>query len=150
MLELLLLARRYPILRDLARVILRGFYGVMIPHSVVLGEGTRIVHSNSVNFHPKVVVGRNCQIFHEVSVGRANVQWDEPDSYPGVIVEDDVILGAGAKVFAPDDGLVVGRGTMVGSTALLLESTGEWEIWGGVPARRISDRARPDEAGPPS
>ena len=36
---------------------------------------------------------------------------------------------------------------MVGSNALLLESTGEWEIWGGVPARKISDRERPDASG---
>jgi serine O-acetyltransferase len=144
MVELLLSLRRYPILRDIARAILRGYYSLMIPNSVVLGEGTRIIHSNGVNFHPKVVIGRNVHIHHEVSIGRANIEVDEPEDYPGVVVEDDVILGAHVKIYAPEEGLTVGRGTLVAACALLLESTGEYEVWAGLPARKIGDRERPD------
>jgi serine O-acetyltransferase len=38
--------------------------------------------------------------------------------------------------------LRVGRGTMVGANAVLLESTGEDEIWAGIPARCVGKRAR--------
>lgn len=146
MVELLLRLRPYPVLGEIARVILRGFYSLMIPKTVVLGEGTKIVHSNGVNFHPKVVIGRNVHIHHEVSIGRANIEVPEPDDYPGVVVEDDVILGAHVKIYAPEDGLTVGRGTLVAACALLLQSTGEYEIWGGLPARKLGDRKRPTDA----
>jgi serine O-acetyltransferase len=36
--------------------------------------------------------------------------------------------------------LRVGRGSVVGANAVLLESTGENEIWAGVPARRVGTR----------
>jgi serine O-acetyltransferase len=36
--------------------------------------------------------------------------------------------------------LQVGRGTVVAANAVLLNSTGEAEIWAGVPARRVGMR----------
>jgi len=36
--------------------------------------------------------------------------------------------------------LRVGRGTVVGANAVLLESTGENELWAGVPARKVGLR----------
>ncbi len=143
MVEFLLRLRKYPILRDVARIILRGYYNFMLPNSVVIGEGTEIVHSHGVGFHPKVKIGRNCKIHQAVTVGRANILVPEPDDYIGVTVEDDVILGGQANIYGPDDGLTVGRGTFVAACALLLESTGEWEIWAGVPAKKIGERERP-------
>jgi len=38
--------------------------------------------------------------------------------------------------------LKVARGTVVGANAVLLESTGEEEIWAGVPAKRVGFRDR--------
>ena len=57
-----------------------------------------------------------------------------------------MILGAHVKIYAPEDGLTVGRGTLVAACALLLESTGEYEVWAGLPARKVGDRKRPDAA----
>lgn len=36
--------------------------------------------------------------------------------------------------------VVVGENTIIGANAVLLESTGDNEIWGGVPARRLKSR----------
>jgi serine O-acetyltransferase len=35
----------------------------------------------------------------------------------------------------------VGKGCVIGANAVLLESTGENEVWVGVPAKHIGDRA---------
>jgi serine O-acetyltransferase len=56
------------------------------------------------------------------------------------VLEDDVILAPGAKVLCKEGLLVVRRGTVVGANAVLLESTGEWEIWAGMPARCVGQR----------
>jgi serine O-acetyltransferase len=56
------------------------------------------------------------------------------------VIEDDVIIGAGAVVLFSRGTLTVARGTIVGANAVLTRSTGENEIWAGVPARRVGVR----------
>jgi serine O-acetyltransferase len=36
--------------------------------------------------------------------------------------------------------LHVGRGTVLGANAVLLDSTGEGETWAGLPARKVGQR----------
>ena len=51
----------------------------------------------------------------------------------------NAILGAGSKVLFQRD-LVIGVGTVIGANSVLLCSTGENEIWAGVPAKRVGKR----------
>jgi serine O-acetyltransferase len=60
--------------------------------------------------------------------------------FEGIVIEDDVILSPGAKVLCKEGVLRVRRGTVVGANAVLLQSTGEWEIWAGVPAKMVGKR----------
>lgn len=84
-------------------------------------------------------------IFHGVTVGRANV-WEPPNPelrWGSCEIEDDVVLCAGAVVLIHDGQRTrVGQGTVLGANAVLTESTGEWEIWAGSPARKVGDRPR--------
>ena len=45
-----------------------------------------------------------------------------------------------AKILFGEDKLIVGKGTIVGANSVLTKSTGENEIWAGVPAKRIGFR----------
>ena len=54
--------------------------------------------------------------------------------------QDDVVLAPGAKVLCKEGVLRVGRGTVVGANAVLLRSTGEGEMWAGVPAQCVGRR----------
>ena len=56
-----------------------------------------------------------------------------------MIVKENAILGAGCKVLFQDD-IVIGKGTVIGANSVLLCSTGENEIWAGVPAKKIGVR----------
>ena len=58
-----------------------------------------------------------------------------------------MILSPGAKVLAKGGELVVGQGTVVGANAVLLTSTGEGEVWVGIPARCTGRRQGWFEAG---
>jgi serine O-acetyltransferase len=64
----------------------------------------------------------------------------ERSSFERIVIEDDVILAPGAKVLCKEGTLRVRRGTVVGANAVLLQSTGENEIWAGMPARCIGQR----------
>jgi len=89
------------------------------------------------------VIGNRVKIYPGVILGRADIyQPMEKSDFEGIVIEDDVILAPGAKVLGKNGVLKVARGTVVGANAVLLESTGEEEIWAGVPAKRVGFRDR--------
>ena len=79
--------------------------------------------------------------FAGVGIGRADIHIPAAESpFEGIVIEENVIISPGAKVLCKEGVLRVRRGTMIGANAVLLESTGENEIWAGIPARRIGTR----------
>lgn len=116
--------------------------GVEIPVSVGIGPGFLLHHGGvGVVIHPKAVLGAQVGIYPGVTLGRADVYRPASESaFEGIVIEDEVILGAGAKILCDDGILRVGRGTVVGANAVLTQSTGENEIWAGIPARKVGER----------
>ncbi len=137
----LVYARKWPLVGRLAYFGLKAL-GAEIPVSVAIGNGFLLQHGGvGVVIHPKTVIGNRVGIYPGVTLGRADVHRPiSASGFEGILVEDDVILGAGAKILCARGVLRVGRGTVVGANAVLLESTGENEIWAGIPARKIGDR----------
>ena len=60
--------------------------------------------------------------------------------FEGIVIEDDVILAPGAKILGKEGVLTVRRGSVVGANAVLLQSTGEGEVWVGIPAHCTGKR----------
>ena len=57
-------------------------------------------------------------------------------------IGDDAILYPGAKVLGGPGVTRVSNGTIVAANAVLPSSTGDWEVWGGIPARKLTERLR--------
>lgn len=115
--------------------------GLDIPSSVILGKNVQFPH-NSIGtvIHPNTRIGNNVKIYQNVTIGRSNV-WEEPKkNFAGFVIEDGVIICAGAKIISSEETLVVGKNTIIGANAVLTRSTGENEIWVGIPAKKIKDR----------
>lgn len=55
----------------------------------------------------------------------------------GIEIGDDVWIGANAVIL---DGARIGRGAIIGAGGVVSGTVPEYEIWAGVPARKISDR----------
>ena len=137
----LVYARKWPVLGKLAYFGLK-ILGAEIPVSVAIGPGFLLHHGGvGVVIHPKTVIGARVGVYPGVTLGRADVYRPASQSkFESIIVEDDVILGAGAKILCESGILRVGRGTVVGANAVLLESTGENELWAGIPAKKVGAR----------
>jgi serine O-acetyltransferase len=75
-----------------------------------------------------------------VTVGRADAYRKTGTLFEGIVLEDHVVLGSGCKVLCKEGVLRVRKGTVVGANAVLLESTGEYEVWAGMPARCVGKR----------
>jgi virginiamycin A acetyltransferase len=55
----------------------------------------------------------------------------------GIVIEDDVWLGANAVVL---DGAHIGKGAIIGAGSVVTGKVPAYEIWGGIPAKKIGQR----------
>jgi serine O-acetyltransferase len=139
--EFLVYARRNRVFGKLAYFGLK-LLGAEIPVSVAIGPGFLLHHGGvGVVIHPKTVIGARVGVYPGVTLGRADVYRPASQSkFEGIVIENDVILGAGAKILGESGTLRVGCGTVIGANAVLLGSTGENEIWAGIPAKKVGSR----------
>lgn len=134
-------ARKTPIFGWFAYYLLK-LLGAEIPRSVPIGPDFELAHGGfGVVIHSRAVIGARVKLYPGVTLGRADIYRSAQDSaFEGLVIEDDVILSPGAKVLCKGGVLRVSRGTVVGANAVLLSSTGENEIWAGIPARCVGKR----------
>jgi len=99
--------------------VLHGKGGIRIGNGVRIASHTVIVASNH-NFEDPAV------FIHKQGISAA-----------GIIIEDDVWIGAGARIL---DGVTVRRGSVVGAGAVVTHSTNVGAVVAGVPARQIRSR----------
>jgi len=142
MLMRLVRLRRKPLVGRLAHFIL-NLYGMEIPNEVEIGAGSRIIHHGfGVVIHPEVTIGRDVTIFHHVTLGRGDavIRDRQHSDFGGIEVGDGAVLYPGVIVAGGPGVTRIGTGTILAAGAVLTRSTGDGEIWGGVPARKIGMR----------
>ena len=137
----LLYARRLPIVGGLSYLLLK-LLGIEVPRSVRIGEDVTLEHGGfGVVIHPESEIGDRVKIYPGVTLGRADIHHSiEVSKFDRIVIEDNVILATGAKVLGKEGVLRVGKGTIVGANAVLLESTGPGEMWAGIPAKCVGQR----------
>lgn len=142
--ERLIYSRNKPIIGKLIHQVLL-LLAVEVPPQVSIGSDLRVEHrGNGLILSANTKIGNRVRLFHQVTTGRKDNLAGHP--LPDVAIElcDDVVVYPGARIFGGAEPTRVGRGTIVAANAVVTRSTGEWEIWAGVPARKIGDRSRLD------
>ena len=137
----LVYARHWPCIGRLAYFTLK-LLGAEIPRAVRVGCDFELAHGGfGVVIHSRSTIGDRVKIYPGVTLGRADIYRPAAQSkFEGITIQADAILCPGAKILCKEGILTVGRGTVVGANAVLLQSTGEWEIWAGAPARCVGKR----------
>lgn len=137
------------------KLVIRQSKGSRIAHSLLALFGVEIPvevnfkNINSVCFvhrspglvlDPSTQIGDSVWLFQNVTIGKARPE--KPYLGGGVVVGDQAIICAGAVVLFRDNQTIeVKRGTILGANSVLTCSTGENEIWAGIPAKRIGFRS---------
>lgn len=146
MIERLVYLRKNKILYPFVNGLLLLF-NVEIPKSVQLGKNVRLQHrAMGTVIHPLTRIGNDVTIFHQVTIGAA-IPWDDGLSISQDVggkgyyinIQDNAILCAGCKILYKKE-IIVGKGTVIAANAVLICSTGENEIWAGVPAKCVGKR----------
>ena len=121
--------------------------GVDIGLHSVIGKGVVFKHGGlGTVIHDTTVIEDNVMIMPDVLVGRSDVWLPRNESrFEKVIIKSGAVLGVGCKVLCKEGVLVVGNNTIIGANSVLTQSTGDNEIWAGIPAKKIGMRQSSEE-----
>ena len=116
---------------------------VIIGADSAVNSGTVIYTGNGVRIGEAVLIAANCTLAptnHEISDRNARIR-DQGfmESRGGIVIEDDVWLGAGVVVL---DGAVIGKGCVVAAGAVVRGKLEPYGIYAGAPVRRIGERGK--------
>lgn len=121
--------------------ILLKLLGIELPPDVQVGKGVIFPHlGGGIVIHPRCIIGDGVTIFQGVTVGRANPWKKSVTIRMGTIhIGENAYICAGAKILCAEKDLYVGKNTVIAANAVLTKSTGDNEIWGGIPAVKLKD-----------
>lgn len=98
--------------------------GISIPAECTIGKGLRIHHFGGIIFHPSVVIGDNCTLYHGVTIGDAGGHGQAGH------VGDNVMIGAGAKIIGE---VTIGNHSKIGANTVVNLNVPEYSICYGNP-----------------
>jgi serine O-acetyltransferase len=102
--------------------------GFEIPRGV-FGPGLSIAHHGTITVNGEAVVGRNCRIDTQTTIG--DVRGEAPR------IGDNVYIGSGARILGD---VTIGDEAAIGANAVVIEDVPDRVTVGGIPARVISQR----------
>jgi len=115
---------------------------------IAIGENTWIGQYNNLraSANAPVRIGDDCSLSqfctlvaanHHIAAGTPIIQQPLAQEKRGVVLGDDVWLGAGVTVLP---GVTIAQGAVVGAGSVVTKDVPEYEIWGGVPAKKLGER----------
>ncbi len=104
--------------------------GADVPINSTIGGGLMMPHPNGIVIHPDAVIGPNCLIFQQVTIGEG--------LKPGLpVIDGHVDIGAGAKIIGS---IRIGAHARIGANAVVLEDVPENATAVGIPARVLKNK----------
>lgn len=108
---------------------LRREFGCFFQPGARIGPGLRLPHPQGIVIGSGAIVGENCTIYHQVTLGAVRRGGSGDESYP--TIGNGVTLFAGAKVIGP---VHVDEGATVGANAVVNRDVPAHHVAVGVPA----------------
>lgn len=129
-------------------------YGIYFKFDGIWQHGPRIIIGDrcflgalvEFNIRQKITLGVDCLIAsgckfidhdHDFSSREMPVNVQADGAEKAIILEEDVWLGVNVVVLK---GVKIGRGAIVAAGSIVNKSIPQYEIWAGVPARKVSER----------
>lgn len=120
----------------LARLMLSRYrfkYGIHIDFAAQIGPGFYICHVGAIVINRRCVIGKNCNLSHEVTLGARSR--GERAGCP--VVGDHVYIAPGAKIIGS---VTVGDHAAIGANCVVVEDVPDHGVVVGIPGRVISDK----------
>ena len=98
--------------------------GADVPLNAQIGGGLLMPHPNGIVIHPDAIIGPNCLLFQQVTIGSAR------GGVPRI--GGHVDIGAGAKIIGP---ITLGNHVQVGANSVVTRDVPAGSVVAGIPAR---------------
>lgn len=119
--------RRVPVLPRVFYRLIYLFNNTHLHYETEIGAGTHIAYGGiGVVIHKDAVIGKNCVIESNVTIGGRNNDPKVP------VIGDNVFIGSGARILG---NVHVGSGSIIGANAVVLHDVPERCSVAGIPAR---------------
>jgi serine O-acetyltransferase len=124
---------RIPFLPRLLKIINRILFSISLPPSVQVGRNVIFGYQGlGIVVHKDARLGSNVTISPNVVIaGKGEESFNSP------IIEDDVVIGAGACILGP---VRIGQGAVVGANSVVLTDVAPLTTVVGIPARPTTGR----------
>jgi serine O-acetyltransferase len=122
----------------LARVsahVARFLTGIEIHPGATIDQRFFIDHGMGIVIGETAEIGNNCSLYHGVTLG--GTTWNKGKRHP--TLEDDVVIGAGAKVLGP---ITIGKGSHIGSNSVVVKNVPAGSTVVGIPGHIVTDKER--------
>ena len=103
--------------------------GADIPIKTKIGGGLLLPHPNGIVIHPDSIIGINCLILQQVTLGTKS------DNNRAPVIGSHVDIGAGAKILGE---VKIGNHVQIGANAVVLQDIPDNCDAVGIPARVIN------------
>lgn len=120
---------KIPILPKILKLLIFLMYNCSIPYEAKIGIGTRFAYGGiGVIVHKKAVIGKNCMIGSNVTIGGKSGQQNLP------IIGNNVYLATGSKILGS---IHIGNYATIGANAVVIKDVPERGVAVGIPAKII-------------
>lgn len=119
-----------PLLPKLVALLNRFLTGIEIHPAARIGGGFFIDHGMGVVIGETSIVGENCVLFHQVTLGGTGKESGK--RHP--TLRDNVVVGAGAKVLG---NITLGNDVYIGSNSVVLQDVPDHCTVVGIPGRIV-------------
>lgn len=106
-------------------------FGIGISYKTQIGSGLYIGHQGGIVINEQVVIGKNCNLSQQVTIGVS--RRGERAGVP--TIGDNVYLGPGAKIFGK---IQVGNNAAIGANCVVTRDVPDNGVAVGIPAKVIS------------
>lgn len=118
-----------PLIPKIITLLIFLVYNSKIPYTSEIGKGTKFGYGGiGIVLHARTVVGKNCMIGPNVTIGGRSGHYEVP------VIGNNVEISTGSKVLGP---IHIGNNAVIGANAVVIKDVPENAIVAGVPARII-------------
>lgn len=109
-------------------------YGIHISPGSQLGKNIVFPHPQGIIIGDGAIVGDDCIIYHQVTLGKKRGALDETRDYP--IIGNNVVIFPGAKIIG---GVEVGNNAIIAPNSVIINNVEPDSVYAGIPAKKIRD-----------